>query len=172
MDGERRCRQVVPAGTTMLRSRHSGDPSRPTEMSPHSCIFISPPLWRIWVGVMKRGQRYKQGSRYFRPSPLRASARAHRATIRPIFLGASASMKACAWPECLKGERARGEFRSRCKRPIERWHGAVSANLMRQGLIVARREWSTLGTLPGASHSPEIFFTDDERRIRKPPLLV
>jgi hypothetical protein len=46
--------------------------------APHSCISISPPPWRIWVGVMKRGRRYKRGSLYFRPSPLRASAAAQR----------------------------------------------------------------------------------------------
>ena len=39
------------------------------------------------------------------------SASTHRATIRPTLLGASASMRVCAWPGCLRGDVGVGHSR-------------------------------------------------------------
>ena len=59
---------------------------RPVEMNRNFPLahFISPPRWRILAGSMRRGPRFRPGLPSIPLSPSPASARARRATIRPI----------------------------------------------------------------------------------------
>jgi tetratricopeptide (TPR) repeat protein len=68
-------------------------------------ISVSPPPWRISVGSMKRGPRFRQAWLSIRPSPFHAFAPVRRATIPSFLPSASESTRACTRPRCLRGER-------------------------------------------------------------------
>ena len=65
-------------------------------------------LARAGSSWMRRGPLHRRDLRSIRASPSAASASADaRSTIRPTSLGASASLRACGWPGCRKGEDCR-----------------------------------------------------------------
>ena len=69
------------------------------------------------LGAAGRGEGRRAGGTcaQSRASPSAASAPAHRATIRLTLPDASASMRACAWPGCLRGDVAVGSIASFCR---------------------------------------------------------
>ena len=72
-----------------------------------SRISFSRLHWRGSASWTKRGPPCKRDLRSIRLSPSAAiGAPTHRATIQPSLPGASASMRACGWPGCRKGEAA------------------------------------------------------------------
>ena len=82
----------------LVTPEHRGQP----KLS-RSRISVSPPPWRCSARWMRRGPPRRPALRSIRASPSAASAPAHRATIRPSLPDASASMRACAWPGCRRG---------------------------------------------------------------------
>ena len=63
------------------------------------------------VSWTRRGPPRRRDLRSIQASPSAASAPAHRATIRLTSPDASASMRACAWPGCRRGDVRMGQKR-------------------------------------------------------------
>ncbi len=91
----------------------SSDPSRPTGMSPHSFISISPPRWPISSGSEKRMLPCRRVSPSTPISLLLTSTPVRQPTIRPVSRSARGLPKECERQGYRKGDRRAG-LRDKC----------------------------------------------------------